>query len=55
MSRVGGKSELGTISTDVWHGGFCTAGGTLVKEVLENLSRAVNEGRSEKMARGMGV
>jgi hypothetical protein len=34
MAQVGGRAELGTISTAAWHGGLCTTGGTRVKEVI---------------------
>jgi hypothetical protein len=30
MAQMGGRAELGTISTAVWYGGLCTAGGTRV-------------------------
>jgi hypothetical protein len=50
MARVGGRAELGTISTAVWEGGLLTVGGSGVKDELGSLSRAGCEGRSGKMA-----
>jgi hypothetical protein len=51
MSRVGGRAELGIISTAVWEGGMLTVGGSRVKEALGTLPRAGCEGGSAKMAR----
>jgi hypothetical protein len=46
-AKMGGRAELGTISTAVWYGGLCTAGRTRVKEYWGSIPGLVAGGIAE--------